>query len=668
MRIFKLILFILLSFLVSCSSDNDAETSSTPPEVTASPDVVDINWDETQLSEYDEESGKMTMTFSGSVPEFEEGKSLIVVGTDQVTAIRRVISVTESNDNSVTMETMQASMADLFPGQKFTLSFSDEKENGQISSRAKNGSYLPVKVEVMTDEGFRTIYDASNPSRSVSYGEDEDYKILTENVPLFEKTISYSGQKLIPEEKFSPIMDKCELNLGIYGRFSFDFGETVKDIKPGLQVKTGELKKYEVTLKGKLNFDFLLKYHFEGEYKYDKSVTLKPDLIKTLRFKFMAGSVPVYISVNARLNGYLSAIAEGYATATAGLYCGTEVECGFSWEKDRGFTPNKPKEPKNEMKLHMPTIEGKGSCDAKGSIYPELTLKFYDFVGLDCSLRPYLKNSFNASADLEMGGDDNYMSITDNLYFGIDFANKAYFEFLGEELTKILDDTTSVYEKELFASPARVRIINKDVKTETGKPVTIELEVLDKNILSPDGFSPSNLGVVNLRCLPDYGGKVDKPFVLPKNGRASVTWTPGKNNDMFLAELFDKDKNIISNDKIRHLGKGLIGYWIMKKYYYAEYDAEGNLKREEWDTTNSMQDFFDFEFLEGGIYYDIDPISGDRGKGTYIYDEQKNILILDDMELFKILRQDEKELIIETDKIPLDGGTYLERIYFIRRD
>lgn len=212
MRIFKLILFILLSFLVSCSSDNDAETSSTPPEVTASPDVVDINWDETQLSEYDEESGKMTMTFSGSVPEFEEGKSLIVVGTDQVTAIRRVISVTESNDNSVTMETMQASMADLFPGQKFTLSFSDEKENGQISSRAKNGSYLPVKVEVMTDEGFRTIYDASNPSRSVSYGEDEDYKILTENVPLFEKTISYSGQKLIPEEKFSPIMDKCELN------------------------------------------------------------------------------------------------------------------------------------------------------------------------------------------------------------------------------------------------------------------------------------------------------------------------------------------------------------------------------------------------------------------------------------------------------------------------
>lgn len=668
MKTFKLILLIVLSFLVSCSKDNEPDPSTIPPEVEASPDVIDINWDSTQLAEYDEESGKMTMNFNGSVPEFEEGKSLIVVGTDQVTSIRRVMSVTESNDNSVTLETMQASMADLFPGQKFTLAFSDEKNNGQTLSRAKNGSYLPVKVEVMTDEGFRTIYDAFNYSRSEINGEDEGYKILTENAPLFKKNISYSGQKLIPEEKFSPTMDKCELNLGIYGRFFFDFGETVKDIKPGLQVKTGELKKYEVTLKGKLDFDFLLKYHFEGEYKYDTVVTLKPNLIKTLRFKFMAGGVPVYISVNAGLDSYLSVDAEGYATATAGLYCSTEAECGFSWEKGRGFVPNEPKEPKNEMKLHMPTIEGKGSFDAKGSIYPELTLKFYDFVGLDCSLRPYLKNSLNAGAYLEMGGEDNYMSVTDNLYFGIDFANKAYLEFLGKELVEIFDNTTSIYNKELFASPARVRIVNKDVKTETGKPVTIELEVLDKNILSPDGFSPSNFGVVNLRCLPGYGGKVDKPFVLPKNGRASAIWTPGKNNDMFLAELFDKDKNLISNDKIRHSEKGLIGYWIMKKYYYAEYDTNGNLKYEEWDTTNSMQDFFDFEFMEGGIYYDIDPITGDRGKGTYKYDEQKNILILDNMELFNILRLDEKELIVESDKIPIDEGKFMERVYFIKKN
>lgn len=71
MKIFRILLVFLSVFLFSCSKDNEPETPPTEPEVVASPDVVNINWDEAQLSEYDETSGKMTISFNGNAPKFE---------------------------------------------------------------------------------------------------------------------------------------------------------------------------------------------------------------------------------------------------------------------------------------------------------------------------------------------------------------------------------------------------------------------------------------------------------------------------------------------------------------------------------------------------------------------------------------------------------------------
>ena len=89
---FAIYLFtLLLTITLTACSEEDEGTSTPPPTIEASPYVVNIDWQQNQLTEYDETSGRMSIHFSQDMPEWEEGLSLMVVGTDKVTAVRRVM-------------------------------------------------------------------------------------------------------------------------------------------------------------------------------------------------------------------------------------------------------------------------------------------------------------------------------------------------------------------------------------------------------------------------------------------------------------------------------------------------------------------------------------------------------------------------------------------------
>lgn len=676
MRTFKLILLIVLSFLASCSKDNEPETPTTPPEVEASPDVVDINWEDTQLSEYDRNSGKMTMNFNSSVPKFEEGKSIIVIATDTVTAIRRVLKVTGSSKSSVTMETMQASMADLFPGQDFTLAFSDEEDNGQNPSRAKNGSYLPVEVEIMTEEGFRTIYDAVNPSRAIT--DENGYDLLTSNQTFFEQTIDYSGKKLIPKAVWSPVMEKCILNYGLYGSFHFYFDTIDKEILPGLKIKTGDLLTCDYVLNGKADFDFLLKSELGNDISEEMDETLLKQLLRPLRFKFIAGGVPVFIILETSLEAEVEANAKGNITATAGINCSADIKAGIVWTKGENFNYAKQTTPAFKFNTYNPTITAEGSVDVKGSIYPKFRISFYDFMGVDCSFKPYISTEAKAGARGEIGGAENYISASLNLSSGIDFTAVASLEFLGLPIKDFNLKTHNVFKKDILSAPSKIEIKEKGMKFESGKPTKIHFNVYDINATSDTGFSPSSIGFVRFNTT---NGTLDKHFGWPVNGVIELTWTPSSKGDVLSGELINAEGEVISSDKIVHpkdSDNDLVGYWKMIKSRVREYNENGALINEEWDLTGETGDFFDLQFEEGGIYYDVDPYGEEEpGEGRYSYDRKTKTLILDTdqkeefQSIFKVDTLTQDSLIMEMDELSYDKEGNFEfhikdRRYFTR--
>lgn len=677
MKIFRILLVFLSVFLFSCSKDNEPETPPTEPEVVASPDVVNINWDEAQLSEYDETSGKMTISFNGNAPKFEEGKSLIIVGTENVTAIRRIMKVTDNSDNNVTVETTQATMADLFPGQNFTLSFSGEENNTTTDvTRSANGHYIPVEVEVMTDNGFKTIYDAINPSRAIS--EENGYNIINSNQTFFKKEIDYSGKKLIPSVEWSPVMEKCILDYGLYGSFHFYFDTIDKEIVPGLKIKTGDLLACDYILNGKAKFDFLLKSELGSDISDNIDKTLLEELIPQLRFKFIAGGVPIFIILDTSLEAELEVNATGNIAATTGIYCSADIKAGVSWVKDQKFKYQEQTTPPFKFTTYNPTVTSEGSIGVKGSIYPQFRISFYDFLGVNCSFKPYLSTEAKAGARGEIGGAENYISASLNLSSGVDFTAEANLEFLGLPIKEQNLGTYNVFSKDILSAPSKIEIKEKGMKFESGKPVKIHFNVYDTNITWDSGFSPSSIGFVRFSTT---NGTLDKYFGWPVNGVIELTWTPSSKGDVLLGELINADGEVISSDNIIHpkdSDDDLVGYWKMVKSYIRDFNEHGTLIDEKLDLTGETGDFFDLKFETNGIYYDIDPYGEEEpGKGRYSYDRKTKTLILDTdqkeefQSIFKVGTLTQDSLIMEMDELSYDKEGNFElhfkdRRYFTR--
>lgn len=118
--------------------------------------------------------------------------------------------------------------------------------------------------------------------------------------------------------------------------------------------------------------------------------------------------------------------------------------------------------------------------------------------------------------------------------------------------------------------------------------------------------------------------------------------------------------------------KDLLGYWIMIKSHYREYNTIGGLEIDEWDLTGDTGDFFNLKFEENGIYRDISPYpDGEQSAGLYAFDAKNKILILDVNEeyehqsTFNVLELNEENLVIELTE-NIDNGYYIDTRYFER--
>ena len=280
LRALGIIPFFLMS-VVACSDENESLPAPEDPEAETEVNVVDIDWDKTQLTGYDEVSGRMTLQFSGEMPRWNEGRSLMVVATDRITAVRRVMKVAGQDGQNVTLETRRASMADLFPGQSLRLSF---EEAGQPqATRTADGALLPVEVEVMTANGYRTVYEAGQVTRAAA--SPDDYLDLTAHQAFFEVKVDTAEVYLDTLHAWSPVIEQFLFKAGLYGTFSFDFDLGEKEIAPGLVVPQGKLLTCNYLLSSRATLEMRIRQRVEQEYAVELQRTLLPRLTPTMRFQ-----------------------------------------------------------------------------------------------------------------------------------------------------------------------------------------------------------------------------------------------------------------------------------------------------------------------------------------------------------------------------------------------
>lgn len=477
---------------------------------------IDIDWTKTTLDSYDEASGKAQITFTGDVPVMGD-YDVVLLPKDDSYVIRLIDDVRkEAGSKTVNITTRQGLMGNLFKGTKFKLA----TEAGAARTRGDISDdevpvYLPTKVEMMTEGESVELFNAD--------------KAGTRAVDIEKEFVSWEynedGLELWSSGVQSLSWDKLNFNIGLKGLFSFDFGDI-----PFEKVRMGDLQNLKITLEGGFNMEMILKYAVASEVKYEKEWTLKENAIPNLKYTFMVGTVPVYITVGADLMASISLGASGEASVTTGVTASTKVSYGVEWDAEKGLS--KISECEKSLELVGPDLDINAHAEASASAYPKIEIGIYKVLCPTISPMPYLK----AEADGRLV-DNSKVAWNAGISTGVDLGLGLCLDlfFWKKDLGEI--DPINVFDLPLVSLPDEIELQNeKEEQMLVNNQKEVKYHVTNKNYLTGTSY---NAPAVLVKFEAE-GGEISSEYdYTDKNGDVSVYYTPtaGEKGGVVKAEV-----------------------------------------------------------------------------------------------------------------------------------
>ena len=405
---------------------------------------IAIDWSSTTLDSFDETSGKAQLTFQGDVPVMGDYDVVLLPQNGDYT-IRLIDKVQQAEGSStVTLDTRQGLMGNLFKNQKFTLT---TETGAQSRSRAQAYTsepvYQPTKVEIFTGEEYVEVYNAN---KAAARGRKAPVDFENE---FFSWEYNQDGAELWSSGLQSLSWDKLNFNVGLKGLFSFDFGDV-----PFEKVRMGDLQHLKIALEGGFDMEMVLKYLVSSQVEWKKEWTLKEDVFQA-KYTFVVGTVPVYISVGADLMAEVSLGASGEASITSGIKASNTVTYGVEWDaKDN--TVSKIAECEKSLELVGPDVDIKAHAEARATVYPQIEIGIYKVLCPTISPQPYIK----AEADGRLV-DNQYVAWNAGVSTGIDLGLGLSLDLFFWEWQLADIDPINVFDVPLVSLPDEIKLLNE---------------------------------------------------------------------------------------------------------------------------------------------------------------------------------------------------------------
>ncbi len=468
---------------------------------------INIDWAKTTLDSFDEESGKAQLTFNGDVPVMGD-YDVVLLPSDGSYVIRVIDEVKQAEDSkTVTLNTRQGVMGNLFKGTKFNLA---TEKNAQTRGMTDDDvpTYLPTKVEAFTGDKYVEIFNADKQmtrgtrapqefeNEFVSWEYNDDGKVLWE-----------SGVQSLS-------WDKLNFSVGLKGLFSFDFGDI-----PWEKVRMGDLQNLKISLEGGFDMNLILKYVVASEVKYEKEWTLKENAIPNLKYTFMVGTVPVYITVGADLMAKVELGASGEASITTGVQASTRVNYGVEWDAEKGLS--KIAECEKNLELVGPDLDINAHAEARATAYPKIEIGIYKVLCPTISPQPYIK----AEADGRLV-DNSKVAWNAGVSTGVDLGLGLCLDlfFWKKDLGEI--DPINVFDLPLVSLPDEIELQNeKEEQMLTTEQKEVKYHVTNKNYLTGTTYNAPGV-LVHFEA---EGGEISSEYdYTDAQGNVSVRYTPNK--------------------------------------------------------------------------------------------------------------------------------------------
>lgn len=497
--------------VITISSGSATATINVTQHGAIETNYTNLNLDDKNSSlTYDVNSGRLTITYAEDITERNDYEGKAIVLPAEYDFDIRVIDNSSVSGNTLTLETSQGNMSDMFRNISFTLATS---ENANTRSTDGKRIITPTAVGYFDEQG--QYHETSSIATKDLYFENNDQ--------LWSFHTDYDGETIASGSAGRLYWEKCSFDAELNAVFEFDFGEKqIDEVK-----KIGEINRFSYTLNGSMDMDFLLHYNYNASYSENKDEIIKKNALKTVVFKFIVGSVPIYITVDTHLGKHTEFSAEGEVNATAGVMLGAELNVGAEWTKEGGARAIM--EADAYMDIHHPTLEAEASAAAKVSYYPHIDIKLYKFIGPWVEPRPYLKEDIKAGLRASTDGE-NYIGWKSETYAGQDLQLGLDITFGKWDFTPWKSNMLNPVEDQLlFDAPARITKISPEdgIEVDAGKTITAEFIVESYSPLTGKYYPCPNAFVI----AKVDGGKLEKSIGKSNlEGIAQIKWTPSSNS------------------------------------------------------------------------------------------------------------------------------------------
>lgn len=467
----KILSLILLSlFLLTCDKDdgNQEPDDGQSTEIEIKENVIAFTEDTSQLISDDNEllNGVYVLQFTGSVPEVTLGQ--IVVGEHGSGYLRRVSSFTVDG-NTLTMQTIQATMEDVFENGQFSFqsSIGEDSRSSNTISQTTEYNYIAEGVEV--DE-FGLVFDFSN---TTIYQDGPLIFKITDGTATFDPNFNFD----------------FDFESGNLEYFQFRAENATLKIDCGLQLATTG------------SFDL-----FDGTttlVDYDRIIT------------FFVGFVPVVVVVNTKLEAKLNVNVAASIDFNTGFVNESIIDIGATYSDGNWngiynaanfFTP-KPLDVNNTISINQGL-----------TIIPKVSTQIYSVVG------PYVTPEMTENFTIIENSNGDWNA---ELKTGVRPKIGVEVEVFGNSLLDFYVDISPV-EQVVYESPKNIEIISGNEQMGSqGQELqeAIKVKVTDNLDLAMSDVP------VYFDVNPNDGSVSEDMVLTDSDGFAEVLWTLGTLNE-----------------------------------------------------------------------------------------------------------------------------------------
>ena len=530
-----LALAAMVAVAAGCSKLEDwLNNGDEPNEVHINPEYVAIDWKTTEVVSSDDSTGVYRIQFADSVPDIHPG-SIITIDRDTAVFYRIVTSASVSG-STVNVTTAEASLTDIFYDTEFTLS--TENPSAGSSKKAAGGGvvFYPVAAYMIDDNG---VYQPLRIDRRA-----KGNTRFTQNLWRFE--FNNDGRVIAAGNNYSIYMEKMNLDLSLDMEMYMNFGgrTQVEAAVDAYRRYRSRALKVRAALVGTFNTEQMIRCDIEGSCRYAPGYDiLKHNLFRPIPIRFVAGGVPIVLTLRSDLFRQVEMSGSGDISAYTGFSDHAEGRFGFEWSQSGGMTPVASVE--NTFEFTPPTIEGKGQVQAKVWAFPRVSVMLYDAVGPSFDFMPYMAGTVRGGFREQMLGQTNdYCAWSIDCHAGLDLRCGLSLRFFGYEVENYSTPRWNCIDRRLYHSPKKV--VHAQGRPEQGQTATVHFNVYDQNYL---------FGTEVLTPLPqivkfEAQGQLSSEYDIARNGAVLVSWTPAA-NDILYAKLYDENGNVLAWDTIQ---------------------------------------------------------------------------------------------------------------------